>query len=45
VAPNRAFLVEWFNVPQFASTDSNTFELILFENSKQDLLPLPGGHA
>lgn len=35
VAPNRAFLVEWLNVPQFASTDANTFELILFENSNK----------
>jgi len=32
-APNRRFVVQWNNVPQFGNTDSNTFEAILFEGS------------
>lgn len=31
VAPNRAFIAEWVNVPQFVTSDANTFEIILFE--------------
>lgn len=35
VAPNRAFIAMWSNVPQFANTDSNTFQVILFENGSR----------
>ena len=35
VAPNRAFVAQWDNVPQFGNTDSNTFQAILFENSSR----------
>jgi hypothetical protein len=33
MAPNRAFVASWVGVPQFANSDSNTFQAILFENS------------
>ncbi len=32
-APNRRFIAQWTNVPQFANNDSNTFQAILFEGS------------
>ena len=32
-APNRRFVVQWTNVPQFVHTDSNTFQAILFEDT------------
>ena len=32
-APNRRFIAQWTNVPQFADNDSNTFQAILFEGS------------
>lgn len=35
VPPHRAFIVEWLNVPQFANTDANTFQVILFENANK----------
>lgn len=31
VAPNRTFIAQWNNVPQFGQGDSNTFQAILFE--------------
>jgi hypothetical protein len=31
VAPNRTFVAQWNNVPQFNAGDSNTFQAILFE--------------
>lgn len=34
-APNRALVVSWVGVPQFATSDSNTFQAILFENSSR----------
>lgn len=33
VAPNRRFIVQWKNVPQFLMNDSNTFQAVLFEGS------------
>lgn len=33
VAPNRRFVAQWKNVPQFLNTDSNTFQAVLFEGS------------
>ena len=30
-------IVQWTNVPQFANTDSNTFQIVLFENGDFDL--------
>ncbi|NUQ69131.1 MAG: hypothetical protein HUU18_12755 [Phycisphaerales bacterium] len=32
-APNREFVVSWQNVAQFANTDSNSFQAVLFEGS------------
>jgi hypothetical protein len=32
-APNRRFIAQWHNVPQFAAADSNTFQAVLFEGS------------
>lgn len=32
-APNRRFIAQWTNVPQFAAADSNTFQAVLFEGS------------
>lgn len=32
-APNRRFIAQWTNVPQFANTDMNTFQAVLFEGS------------
>ena len=34
-APNRAFIVQWTDVPQFGNTDQNTFQAILFENNNR----------
>lgn len=31
-APNRRFIVQWKNVPQFLISDSNTFQAVLFES-------------
>ncbi len=30
-APERRFIVQWSNVPMFGFTDSNTFQVVLFE--------------
>jgi len=32
-APDRRFIAQWTNVPQFFMTDSNTFQVVLFESS------------
>ncbi len=32
-APNRQFIVLWNDLPQFAQTDTNTFQAILYEGS------------
>jgi hypothetical protein len=34
-APNRALVVSWVGVPQYGSTDANTFQAILLENSSR----------
>lgn len=34
-APNRRFIAQWTNVPQFASADSNTFQAVLYEGSNR----------
>ncbi len=33
MAPNRTFTVQWDRVPQFANTDDNTFQVVLYEGS------------
>jgi hypothetical protein len=33
VEPNRRFIAQWTNVPQFYAGDSNTFQAILFEGT------------
>ncbi len=37
VAPNRMFIVEWYNRPHFSNIGSATFEVILFEGSNEIL--------
>jgi len=32
-APNRRFIAQWKNVPQFLMTDSNTFQAVLYEST------------
>ena len=32
-APNRRFVAQWTDVPQFFNTDSNTFQAVLYEGS------------
>jgi PKD repeat protein len=32
-APNRVFVVEWFNRPHYSNTGSGTFELLLYETT------------
>lgn len=32
-APNRRFIAQWTNVPQFLMSDSNTFQAVLFEGT------------
>jgi hypothetical protein len=34
-SPNRRFIAQWTNVPQFANTDSNTFQAALYEGSNR----------
>jgi len=34
-APNRTFIVEWYQVPNYYCAYSNTFELILYEGSSE----------
>jgi hypothetical protein len=34
-APNRRFIVSWQNVPQFANTDSNSFQVALMEGTNK----------
>jgi len=32
-APNRRFIAQWTNVPQYGNSDSNTFQAVLFEGT------------
>ncbi len=34
-APNRRFIVQWTDLPQFLDTDSNTFQAVLFETTNE----------
>jgi|GEM_PF-1662912 len=34
-APNRRFIAQWTDVPQFGNSDMNTFEAVLFEAGSQ----------
>ena len=47
-APNRVFVIEWFNRPHFSNVGSGTFELILYEgtnNIKYQYLDTNFGNA
>jgi len=37
-APNREFIVSYEGIPQFANTDSNTFQIILSESGRVDFV-------